>query len=108
MQILDFSKKWMNAVDLLEKLGKEERFTSTYVKLHSMTPCKIMILKNHELSSLLYTLFNFNLISATQNILLQVSFFPLIINVGEGNTLEEAQEAAAFAVLSYLKMLLNG
>lgn len=107
MQILDFTKKKMNAVDLLEKLGKEECFTSTYVKLHSITTCKIMILKNHELS-LLYTLFNFNLISATKNILLQVSFFPLIINIGEGNTLEEAQEAAAFAILCYIKMLLNG
>lgn len=49
MQILDFSKKWMNAVDLLEKLGKEERFTSTYVKLHSMTPCKIMIFKKSRI-----------------------------------------------------------
>lgn len=107
MQILDLTEKSINAVDFLEKLGKEEGFTSTYITLRSKASCKIIILKNLELL-LFCTLFNFNLISATKKVLLQVSFFPLVINLGEGNTLEEAQETAALAILSYLKILLNG
>lgn len=45
MQVLDLAKKSIKAVDFLEKLGKEEGFTSTYIKLRSMTPSKIIIFK---------------------------------------------------------------
>lgn len=48
------------------------------------------------------------MISAVEKVLVQVSFFPLVVNLGMGNTLEEAQETAALAVLSYLQVLVKG
>lgn len=45
--------------------------------------------------------------SAKSEVFVQVSIIPLLINIGTGNTMEEAQEMAAYSVLCYLKLLLD-
>lgn len=41
-------------------------------------------------------------------VLVQLVIIPLMVNVGRGKTFDEAQEAAAYTSLVYLKLLLVG
>lgn len=44
---------------------------------------------------------------APLGVLVQVFITPELVNIGFGNTVEEAQEKAAFCILMYLKVLLE-
>ncbi|VVC41704.1 Double-stranded RNA-binding domain [Cinara cedri] len=79
---LDFTKYPGSAVEILDQIGEEEGFTSTYVLLSKSA-------------------------SSVSGILMQVSITPFIIHLGTGKSLSEAQEAAANVALVYLKLFLE-
>ncbi|XP_050529240.1 LOW QUALITY PROTEIN: interferon-inducible double-stranded RNA-dependent protein kinase activator A homolog B-like [Daktulosphaira vitifoliae] len=69
------------AVELLDKIGEEEGFHASYVMLSKKTD-KV-------------------------GIMVQVSINPVMVYVGSGRSIKEAQEAAAFAALVYFKLMLE-
>ncbi|VVC27238.1 Double-stranded RNA-binding domain [Cinara cedri] len=79
---LNFTKYPGSAVEILDQIGEEEGFTTSYVLLSKPA-------------------------FSQAEILVQVSITPLIIHLGTGSTLIEAQEAAANVALIYMKLFLE-
>lgn len=90
----------MNVVELLENIGREEGFGVTYVLISTKS--------SKKLSSLKIKLIDLSfLVTGDVEVLVQLVINPLVVNLGMGKTFEEAQEAAAFTTLMYLKLLLE-
>lgn len=102
MQNIDSTTKIRkNAIKLLNAVGVEENFNITYIlmsKKLGKRSVKLIIIIFIPLSLFF---------SDEIGLIVQLALTPLLVFTGNGKSIAEAQEMAAYVALSYIKLLLQ-